>query len=83
MTNKEEEELQNSLKKLDERAQQRIVVHDPAEHSIDPNSECCSFCGLTPIDQTEIISGPGVRICGKCVDLCVDILEEQRRERGT
>jgi ATP-dependent Clp protease ATP-binding subunit ClpX len=40
----------------------------------------CSFCGKTQAQIDKLIAGPGVFICNECVDLCVDILEE---ERGT
>lgn len=38
----------------------------------------CSFCGKL-VDEIEIlISGPNVYICNECVDLCVEVLKDQR-----
>jgi ATP-dependent Clp protease ATP-binding subunit ClpA len=34
----------------------------------------CSFCGRTPTATGQLVNGPGVRICGGCVDLAHDIL---------
>jgi len=44
-----------------------------------PKSVCCTFC-QRPQDQVQrLISGPeGVYICDECVDLCQEILEEER-----
>ncbi len=35
----------------------------------------CSFCGKTQSQVHQMISGPGVNICDRCVDLCMDIIE--------
>jgi hypothetical protein len=37
----------------------------------------CSFCGKSADNIKNIIAGPGVYICDECVDLCVEILEEE------
>jgi len=44
-----------------------------------PKSVCCTFC-QRPQDQVQrLISGPeGVYICDECVDLCQEILDEER-----
>lgn len=36
----------------------------------------CSFCGKTEQQVHRIIQGPGARICDECIQLCMDILEE-------
>ncbi|MDR2753790.1 MAG: ATP-dependent Clp protease ATP-binding subunit ClpX [Oscillospiraceae bacterium] len=38
----------------------------------------CSFCGKSQAQIDKLIAGPGVFICNECVELCVDILEEER-----
>ena len=40
----------------------------------------CSFCGKKKSDgNRRFIAGPaGVYICEECVDLCAEILEEER-----
>lgn len=45
--------------------------HSPAE---------CSFCGKNQKDVQKIIAGPQVYICNECVDLCTEILEEQKEK---
>ena len=37
----------------------------------------CSFCGKTEQQVRRIIQGPGARICDECVQLCLNILEEE------
>ncbi|MCL2495476.1 MAG: ATP-dependent Clp protease ATP-binding subunit ClpX [Oscillospiraceae bacterium] len=51
----------------------------------DPNRPAlCSFCGKSQSQIDKLIAGPGVYICNECVDLCIDILEEERGgERST
>jgi hypothetical protein len=38
----------------------------------------CSFCGKRQSDVEKIIAGPMVYICNECVDLCNDILKEEK-----
>ncbi len=38
---------------------------------------CCSFCGRTEEAVEKLISGPGVYICDKCVQLCTGILDKK------
>ncbi len=39
---------------------------------------CCSFCGKNAKQVRKLISGPaGVSICDECVDICLDILDEE------
>ena len=35
----------------------------------------CSFCGTPQKQLKKLIAGPGVYICGECVDLCVNLLK--------
>src|SRR5882724_4414713 len=37
----------------------------------------CSFCGKNQHEVHKLIAGPAVYICDECVDLCVDIVDEQ------
>jgi ATP-dependent Clp protease ATP-binding subunit ClpX len=41
----------------------------------------CSFCGRKKSDgNRQFVAGPdGVYICDECIDLCAEILEEERR----
>jgi len=38
----------------------------------------CNFCGKYQDQVTKLIAGPGVYICNECVDLCQEILGEER-----
>jgi len=43
----------------------------------------CSFCGKPPANPAAIVSGPGVAICGHCIDVCRGILDEDNRKAAT
>ncbi len=44
----------------------------------------CSFCGKSQNEVKKLIAGPGVYICDECIELCNDIIAEEReREEGT
>lgn len=38
----------------------------------------CSFCGKNQNEVKKLIAGPGVYICDECIDLCNDIIEEEK-----
>jgi hypothetical protein len=38
----------------------------------------CSFCGKHQRQVNKLIAGPGVYICNECVDLCVEIITQER-----
>lgn len=44
------------------------------------NTLYCSFCGKSQHEVKKLIAGPTVFICNECVELCTDIIRE---ERGT
>ena len=46
----------------------------------DNNKLKCSFCGKTQDQVKRLIAGPGVYICDECVELCMDIIEEELAE---
>ncbi|WP_447007556.1 ATP-dependent Clp protease ATP-binding subunit ClpX [Saccharothrix isguenensis] len=48
------------------------VVADTAE------SQTCSFCGKGEDRVEQLVSGPGVRICDGCVELCAEAIAEER-----
>jgi ATP-dependent Clp protease ATP-binding subunit ClpX len=41
----------------------------------------CSFCGKAQHRVDKLIAGPGVYICSECIDLCNEIIEEDRLHR--
>jgi len=52
----------------------RPAVGEPAE----PDRHC-SFCKKRADEVRKLIAGPTVHICDECVDVCVDILADDRR----
>jgi ATP-dependent Clp protease ATP-binding subunit ClpX len=55
---------------------QRILERrrDPSE------GRRCSFCGRDESRVGRLIAGPDVHICDRCVELCNEILEEERSQ---
>jgi hypothetical protein len=46
--------------------------------SAPPPALRCSFCSKSQRDVEKLIAGPKVYICCECVDICNDILRENR-----
>lgn len=40
----------------------------------------CSFCGRTAEEVDRIIAGPDVYICNECIEVCENILVQERRQ---
>lgn len=43
----------------------------------------CSFCGKSQKEVKKLIAGPGVYICDECIELCNDIIAEEREREET
>lgn len=43
----------------------------------------CSFCGKGQKEVKKLIAGPGVYICDECIDLCMDIIDEEKDKEST
>lgn len=43
----------------------------------------CSFCNKNQRDVKKLIAGPTVYICDECVDICLDIIAEERDTQET
>lgn len=41
----------------------------------------CSFCGKGQKEVKKLIAGPSVYICDECIDLCMDIIDEEKEDR--
>ncbi len=41
----------------------------------------CSFCGKSQKQVIKLIAGPGVYICDECIELCIEIIEEEKVEK--
>ena len=48
-----------------------------ADNSSSKETLKCSFCGKSQKQVIKLIAGPGVYICDECIDLCVEIVEEE------
>lgn len=46
-----------------------------------PKAPACSFCGKTHDEVNKLIAGPDVNICDDCVNLCNDIVAEDRARK--
>jgi ATP-dependent Clp protease ATP-binding subunit ClpX len=42
------------------------------------NTLYCSFCGKSQQEVRKLIAGPTVFICDECVELCKDIIHEEK-----
>jgi ATP-dependent Clp protease ATP-binding subunit ClpX len=42
----------------------------------------CSFCNKSQNDVKKLIAGPTVYICDECVDICLDIIAEERSKES-
>lgn len=39
----------------------------------------CSFCGKTELQVNKLVTGDGVAICDECIELCVEIVSDERQ----
>ena len=39
----------------------------------------CTFCGKTEHQVRKLVAGPSAAICDECIELCVDIVSEERQ----
>ena len=44
----------------------------------DDKSLCCSFCGRAQNQVKRLVAGPDVYICDECIELCFEIIDEER-----
>ena len=44
------------------------------------NTLYCSFCGKSQHEVRKLIAGPTVFICDECVDLCSNIVHEEKKK---
>lgn len=46
----------------------------------DKNVVKCSFCGKSQDQVKKLVAGPGVYICDECIELCMEIVEEETHQ---
>jgi ATP-dependent protease Clp ATPase subunit len=49
---------------------------DEPKETTEPKLQC-GFCGKSQNDVATLIAGPTIHICTDCIDICVDIIEEE------
>jgi hypothetical protein len=57
-----------------------IFKKDKKEHRPATATLRCSFCSKSENDVGKLIAGPKVYICDECVNLCNDIIAEEKGE---
>lgn len=40
----------------------------------------CSFCSKSQRDVKKLVAGQNVQICDECIDICVDVIAEDRKD---
>ncbi|UNM06324.1 MAG: ATP-dependent Clp protease ATP-binding subunit ClpX [Holosporaceae bacterium] len=53
---------------------------DKTQSSGGDKSLYCSFCGKSQHEVRKLIAGPSVFICNECIDLCSDIVVDEKKE---
>ena len=43
----------------------------------------CSFCGKSQKQVKKLIAGPGVYICDECIELCLEIIDDEKQAAST
>jgi|ERR1043166_2012257 hypothetical protein len=51
-----------------------------ADKTAPPPDLRCSFCNKSQRHVKKLVAGPNVQICGECIDICVDIITEDRKD---
>ena len=65
------------------RRRRQIAVRRAVQGSLPGEHEppvFCSFCGKSQDEVRKLIAGPKVYICDECIDLCNDIIADERRQ---
>lgn len=63
----------NVLSAKIEAAERAVLAPEPDA----PKPLHCSFCNKSQHSVRKLIAGPGVCICDKCVDACLDVIREE------
>lgn len=56
-----------------------IAGQEPSGADKPPPPLRCSFCGKDQYQVEKLIAGPAVYICAECIELCAEILAEERQ----
>jgi hypothetical protein len=58
-------------------AAERVPVAAVAPEPETPQPLRCSFCSKSQLVVRKLIAGPGVYICDKCVEVCLDVIRKE------
>lgn len=53
-----------------------------AKKDNDNDNLFCSFCGKNQKEVKKLIAGPAVYICDECIQLCSEIIEEEKEQKA-
>lgn len=53
-----------------------------AKKDTDNDNLFCSFCGKNQKEVKKLIAGPAVYICDECIQLCSEIIEEEKEQEA-
>jgi ATP-dependent Clp protease ATP-binding subunit ClpX len=57
-----------------------VAKKNPSEAGSGGGNLSCSFCGRSQREVKKLIAGPTVYICNECIELCNDIIAEEREK---
>ena len=56
---------------------------DKTQNTPENAQQFCSFCGKSVYEVKKLVSGRGVCICDECINLCNDIMADDKQMRVT
>ena len=52
---------------------------DKTQNTSEESQQFCSFCGKSVYEVKKLVSGRGVCICDECINLCNDIMADDKQ----
>ena len=59
------------------------MSEDKTQNTPEKEQQFCSFCGKSVYEVKKLVSGRGVCICDECINLCNDIMADDKQMRVT
>jgi len=56
---------------------------DKTQNTTEKEQQFCSFCGKSVYEVKKLVSGRGVCICDECINLCNDIMADDKQNQVT
>ena len=54
---------------------------DKTQNTPEKEQQFCSFCGKSVYEVKKLVSGRGVCICDECINLCNDIMADDKKNK--